>query len=317
MTRPIGTLVTSLILLAACAPKEQKPAASTTAAAAPPPAPAPPASRISATAGFSTPESVLWDVEQGVWFVTNINGNPSMKDNNGFISRLKADGTIDSLHFVAGGRGGVKLNGPKGMALAGDTLWTADIDAVRGFNRRTGASIASVEVGSKAKFLNDVAAGPDGTIYVTDTGILFDAKGQATHPGPDRIFSLSGRTIAIAAEGAWLEWPNGITWDASHQHFILVPFGGKDLLAWSPGGAKVDTIGEGPGSQDGVEILPDGRVLITSWADSTVFSLSNGGITRLIGGVPSPADIGLDRADGVVAIPVFTENRVEFWKLAK
>ncbi len=301
-----------LLLLSACAPKERAgPAQSADTASTSPP----PAHRVGVTTGFSTPESVRWDAEQGVWFVSNINGSPSAKDNNGFISRLKADGAVDSMHFVAGGRGGVTLNGPKGLAIVGDTLWVADIDAVRGFNKRTGAVVATVELGLKAKFLNDPAAAPDGTLYITDTGIQFDDKGQLTHPGPDRIFALKGRTISVAAEGDWLERPNGITWDASAGRFIVVPFGGPHLLSWKPGQAKVDTIGTGPGGQDGVERSPEGGVLISSWADSTVFELAKGTTRKIVTGVSAPADIGVDYLRNWLAIPRFTENLVEFWQL--
>jgi hypothetical protein len=37
--------------------------------------------------------------------------------------------------------------------------------------------------------------------------------------------------------------------------------------------------------------------------------------TPLAGGVTSPADIGVDPTRELVAIPLFLENRVEFWKL--
>jgi len=302
------------MLIAACGKKEAPPPAKAEADSTP--APAGP-SRISVIEGFKTPESVLWDAEQDVWFVSNIDGNPSLKDNNGFISRLKADGSVDSLRFIAAGRGMVTLNAPKGMALVGDTLWVADIDAVRGFNRRTGALVANVEAGRQAKFLNDVAAAPDGIVYITDTGVLFDAKGQPSHPGPDRIFALKGRKLTVVAEGDWLEWPNGITWDRPNARFLLAPFGGPHITAWKPGVAKVDTIATGPGGQDGIEVLPDGRTLITSWTDSTVFTPSAGGNKKLITGVASPADIGVDPARGWLAIPIFTGNRVEFWNLGK
>ena len=72
--------------------------------------------RVASTEGFSTPESVLYDAEQQVWFVSNINGGPSAKDDNGFISRLTVAGAIDSLHFIQGGRDGVdaqRAQGPR------------------------------------------------------------------------------------------------------------------------------------------------------------------------------------------------------------
>jgi hypothetical protein len=294
----------ALLLTFGCARKEAPPAQ---AAAVTP-------TRVTVIPGFSTPESVIWSAKEDVWFVSNVNGAPTARDGNGFISRLSRDGVIDSLQFIAGGRDSVTLNGPKGMALVGDTLWVADIDAVRAFNARTGKPVASVELGKQATFLNDVAVGPDGTIYITDSGIGFDDKGQVTHPGPDRIFALQGRTATIAAEGDWMERPNGITWDGANGRFILVPFGGPHLLGWKPGVAKVDTIGTGPGGQDGVEFV-DGELLVTSWADSSVFSVSSAGNTKVVTGVNSPADIGVDQLRGLVSIPLFTENRVEVWRV--
>ena len=120
--------------------------------------PTPPAPRRVATvAGFQTPESVKYDSALDVYFVSNINGNPSVKDGNGFISRVKPDGSVETLKFIEGGRNGVTLNAPKGLALIGDTLWVTDIDAVRAFNAKTGKPVASVDVPG-AVFLNDPAA---------------------------------------------------------------------------------------------------------------------------------------------------------------
>lgn len=302
MQRTLGLLCV-LLAVSACAKKE----------APPPPAAAEP-ERVTVIPGFSTPESVLWSAKEDVWFVSNIDGGPVAKDGNGFISRLTRDGVVDSLRFIAGGRDSVTLNGPKGMALVGDTLWVADIDAVRAFNARTGAPVANVELGSQATFLNDIAVGPDGTLYITDTGLGFDAQGQATHPGPDRIFALKGRDVSVVAEGDWLGRPNGITWDGANDRFIVVAYGGQQLLGWKPGAGRADTIATGPGGHDGVEFA-DGELLVTSWADSSVFSVSASGSRKVVTGVNSPADIGVDQLRGLVAIPLFLENRVEVWRV--
>jgi sugar lactone lactonase YvrE len=276
------------------------------------------ASRVASIAGFKTPESVKYDADQDVYFVSNINGNPSAKDNNGFISRVRGDGSaVDSMMFIAGGRGGVRLNGPKGMAIVGDTLVVADIDAVRMFNRKTGAPVASVDFAPlRANFLNDVAVGGDGALYITDTGIRFSPNGQMSHPGPDRVFKLTRRTPSVAIADSALSGPNGIAWDSAGARFVIAAFNGKALLTWKPGG-RPTSLAEGPGQFDGVEVLQDGRVIASSWADSSVHVARNGSMTKLASGLPSPADIGVNARGGIVAVPLFMENRVEFWSLGK
>src|SRR6266496_4562221 len=126
-------LCVALAVWVACKPIEKTP---TTVAA----------TKVVAVEGFLTPESVLHDTAQDIYFVSNINGSPTAKDNNGFISRLRPDGAVENLKFIEGGKNGVTLNAPKGLALLGDTLWVADIDAVRAFNAKTGAPLDSVSL---------------------------------------------------------------------------------------------------------------------------------------------------------------------------
>jgi sugar lactone lactonase YvrE len=261
--------------------------------------------------GFKNPESARYDAELDVWYVSNVNGDPLAKDGNGFISRLKGDETVDSMEFIAGGRNGVTLNGPKGLALSGDTLWVADIDAVRAFDRKTGKPLTSIDLKGRAKFLNDAAAGPDG-IYFTDSGFGPDAKGGMAHQGPDQIFRVSGGKAAVAIRSKGLAAPNGIAWDTAGKRFLVGPFAGKTVQAWTPGQSQLTAVAETPGQVDGVEVLGGDRVLLTSWTDSSLDVLQGGKLTPFGGKLPSPADIGVDTKRDRVAIPLLMENRVEF-----
>lgn len=44
-------------------------------------------------------------------------------------------------------------------------------------------------------------------------------------------------------------------------------------------------------------------------------TIAGGQVQRLIAGVPSPADIGLDTKRNRVLIPIFQGDRVEVWQL--
>lgn len=278
------------------------------------------AGRVAVIEGFDTPESVRYDPDQDVYFVSNINGNPSQKDNNGYIARVAADSGHAVTRLVEGGRNGATLHAPKGMAIVGDTLWVTDIDAVRGFNRRTGAPVATIEMPRPVHFLNDIAAGPDGALHVTDTGIEFGANGEMTSPGPNQIFRIGAdRRPSVVASGAALSNPNGIVWDAARGAFIVAPFSGQALLSWTPGAASPTTIATGPGEYDGVEVVSGGPILVSSWADSSIHALSQGDSVprRVVSGVAAPADIGVDTRRSLLAIPLFMGNSVELWPLPR
>ncbi len=291
-------------LASACDSLDQKPATEAAAPAG--------LQKIAEAAGMKTPESVRFDAAQDLWFVSNINGPAAGKDDNGFIVRLSADGApMDSTPFIEGGKKGVTLNAPKGMALVGDTLWVADIDAVRAFNAKTGAPIASVAI-TGAAFLNDVVAGPDGSIYITDTGVRFDDRGQMTHPGPDAIIQIIGRQYKAVATFAGQPGPNGIAWDAANGRFLINAFTSKNFFIWKPGMATPDSVGIGAGGGDGLEVLADGRALYTSWADSSLSVFVNGKSTTLMKGLPDPADIGYDQKRQRVAVPLFNNGKVVF-----
>lgn len=302
MPRPIAALCTSLVAslasLAACASAPAVPAV-----APPPPVTEP--TRIATVEGFVQPEAARYDPQQDVYFVSNFGEGPAgVRDTNGFISRMRPDGTIEDLRWIAGKANGVVLHAPLGMAIVGDTLWVADAGTVRGFDRRTGAPLRTVEfTGMDVGFLNDVAAGPDGTLYVTDTG-------------KDRVYRVRG-DVTVAIGDSALARPNGITWDAGNRRFIVVPFGGpRAIRSWTPEAGGLTEIGTSAGARfDGVEVLAGGRILVASQADSSLHLFENGTgrpIAKISG---PPADIAVDTRRNRVAVPIIRLNRVELWQL--
>lgn len=260
--------------------------------------------------GFSTPESVLWDSVADIYLVDNINGAPTAKDNNGFITRMRPDGTIDALKWIEGGRNGVTLNAPKGSGIHGDTLFVADIDVVRLFSRTDGRRLADWPVRG-ATFLNDICVGSDGTVYVTDSGLKPDFSASGT----DAVYRFDhGRAVAIA-RGANLDHPNGCTLDPSGD-VVVVGYGTGKVYTFDRAGHRTDLRPAPAGALDGNFYVGD-TLVISSWADSSVMRLApNDTAYRFVArGLQSPADIAFDAKRHRLLVPQFQLNQVQLLPL--
>ena len=268
--------------------------------------------------GFQGPESVKYDAEQDVYFVTNMTGAGSEKDANGYISRVSAADPRSAVVFAQHGRNGVVLHAPKGTALHGDTLWVCDIDVLRGFDRRTGAPLANLDLAPLgAVQLNDVAIGPDGTIHITDTGIIMSRKG-VIYKGPSRIFTVGpGGRIGTLAVSPQVPWPNGIAWDSAGGRWIVVTFDAFDgqVHAISRNGDSSAVLRHGSARLDGLAMLPDGGMLYASWGDSSIHLMRGTRDRIIVREVPEAADIGIDTRRHLLAIPLSTLGRVQLWDI--
>jgi sugar lactone lactonase YvrE len=264
------------------------------------------------------PESVRYASDQDVYFVSVMNGPGSEKDNNGYIVQVAGANLGESKLLVVGGKNGVTLDAPKGLAIHGDTLWTTDIDKLRAFDRYSGKPLGEIDLAPKgAVLLNDIAVGPDGTIYTTDTGIIMSQIG-VIYVGGDKIFSIGpNRSISVVAHGNVLGRPNGVTWDPTGKRWVVVSFDPfhSEVYALHPSDSTRIILAKGKGKFDGIEPLPNGTFLVSSWADSSIHQFGKGEDIQVVRNVPTPADIGLDTKRFRVAIPT-GGNRVEFWDLA-
>jgi hypothetical protein len=141
-----------------------------------------------------------------------------------------------------------------------------------------------------------------------------------THPGGDRVFAVGpDHAVTMIAGGQALGRPNGITATPRGSGMTVVSFDPFHSTVYTldlRGGRYMSTIvARGKGKYDGVEPLPDGRLLVACWNDSSIHEISAGKDEKIIGGLSQPADIGVDTRRNRIAIPQSVRDRVEFWQL--
>ena len=287
----------------------------TSASAAPaapePPAKAAPPAAVVKYTGLMTPESVLYDADGDRYIVSNINGKPTDKDNNGFISVLSPDGQVTTLKWIEGGKNKVKLDAPKGLALVKGVLYVADITSVRMFDAKTGAPKGDVAI-PESTFLNDLASGPDGKVYVSDSGLKGGAKGLEP-TGTDAVYVIEKGKAKAIAKGKDLGAPNGLL--VVDNGVVVVTFGSGEVYRLDEKGKKQDVSKPPAGHLDGVVSLGD-SLLVSSWEASSVYKGKLGGtFEAVLTDQKSPADIGYDTKRGRLLVPHFLEDTVEVYEL--
>lgn len=266
--------------------------------------------------GFSGPESMVHDPVADLYFVSNVNGHPQILSNDGFISRVAPDGTITDLHWIEGGEGGVTLHAPTGMVLVGDVLYVADADAVRSFDRVTGAPIASWPVPLateevpgmpgvdwvRGALLNGMCSGPRGEIYATATGIDISMTFDIEPTGQDAVLRFRDGAPVPIAEGAHLAGPNGCQVVGSNVY--IAPLLSADVYRLNPSGRQFHVATLPMDGLDGL-IRADGSLFVSSVFGGSIFRISLGGsdVTELMSGQVTPADLGFDHTRNTLLIP--------------
>ncbi|MBJ6759834.1 SMP-30/gluconolactonase/LRE family protein [Myxococcaceae bacterium JPH2] len=255
--------------------------------------------------GFSSPESALHDPEADVYLVSNMSGNPLVADDDGFISRVSPDGTVQNLAWIDGRSADVHLDAPKGMALSGDVLYVSDIAVVRRFDRHTGRQLSDITL-EGATFINDLVSAPDGSVYASDMG--YRDNGGAFEPtGTDAIYQIRpDGSVRTVAKGEALGHPNGVEWK---DGLLVATMGTGDVYRLSAEGTRSAVQHMPAGQLDGIVALADGRVVLSSWDAGDLLVGREGGTysttaTKQMG----VADIGLDARRQRLLLPMLLDN---------
>jgi hypothetical protein len=265
---------------------------------------APPA--ITVITNLAGPESVLYDRDQDAYFISNINGGLLVPDNNGFITRVDAQTLKVEPKWIAAGTNGVHLDAPKGMAVAGNSLYVSDITGVRKFDRRTGAPQGEIALPG-ATLINDLTT--DGTnVYASDTGVKPSSGITFEATGTDAIWKIANDRATKIASGTGLDQPNGVEWFGGN--LWVASFRGNEIYRLD-GNKKADAEEVPRGQLDGLVHLADGTPLVTSWIGKAVYrGTKKGEFVAVLRGISAPADIGYDTKRGRLLVPNSPMNQV-------
>jgi sugar lactone lactonase YvrE len=278
-------------------------------------------------AQFKTPESVIYEPNENVLFVSNIDGQPDSKDNQGFISKVSPlNGSIIELNWVTG------LNAPKGMAITNNTnntlLYVSDITDLVAIDIKSGKIINRYSAPGSA-FLNDVASDNQGHIYVSDTVTNTIYRLDTNNNlGNSSNNNNNNTSLQVWLQSPELNGPNGLYVDNSNNKLIVVSFGAFS----NPGGSikivdlqnhTISSLGkEGTavpiGGLDGIEADTTGRhYYVTDNAAGKLYVVnSNGtGYETLDLQNQGAADLGVVLDQNVIVIPMMQDNKLEAYRI--
>jgi sugar lactone lactonase YvrE len=268
---------------------------------------------------LKNPESVVYAPKQNLLFVSNINGKPDQKDQNGFISTVSpSNGSIIELNWIAG------LNAPKGMAVNNNNsrLYVSDI-----------TDLVEIDIDDKkivkrfnapgSSFLNDVAVDNQGNIYVSDTVTNTIYK-------LDSANNSNSTTLQAWLQSPQLNGPNGLHVDNSKNRLIVASLGkmskpGAGIEVVDLKNKSISSLGkEGStspfGGLDGIESdATETHYYVTDNPAGRLYDVNANGseYSTLELGTQGTADLGLIPSQSIIIIPVMQDNKLVAYRLVQ
>ena len=235
------------------------------------------------------PESVFYNADERMLYVSNIVGDPSAKDGKGYISKLSLEGEIVSKEWASG------LHAPKGMAMLKGTLYVTDIDALVAID--SNGKITNRYPVKGAKFLNDPVA-VDNKILFTDSR---DNKIHALENGKLSVWKESGMSNPNG-----LEYQNGKVLLASNNLEVITQDGESEVLA------------TGLDAGDGIGLVDDNSYLVSNWHGEVYYIEKGKDKVKLLDTKDqkiNTADITYIPEENLMLVPTFMDNRVVAYRL--
>ena len=246
--------------------------------------------------GLQVPESVKHDPAKQVLYVSCINGKSTEKNGLGFIAKLSPQGKVLTLKWATG------LDAPKGMGLRGDILYVTDVTRLHAIDTRTGKILRTVTA-PETKFLNDIAVGPAGEVYVSDmvTG---------------KIHVLRGGKLATLVDLKKFKGANGMLMRGAE--LLVGTATGIVQVTPGTGAAKMLVPVTGFGMIDGLRAYDPHAYIVSNWKGKTQIVSESGRVTVLLDTSPKniqSADLEYIASKRLLLIPTFFDNRVVAYRI--
>lgn len=255
--------------------------------------------------GLKKPESVVFDAEREVLYVSNVDGEPQAKDGNGAISRVSVDGELLEYAWIDG------LDAPKGLAILDGSLYAADIDELVEIDIESGRIVDRYPA-EGAKFLNDAAAGPNGDVYVSDmqAAAIYrlrdgDLEKWLTNESgdlcaPNGLFAEDERLVV----GCWTQT---VGENAKPGRLKTVDYDSR----------QIETLSEGEpiGHIDGVEADGAGGYYLTDWMAGSLMHFEGGETRQLLDLAQGSADLGVISERDLILIPMMMNNSLRAYRI--
>jgi hypothetical protein len=243
---------------------------------------------------LTTSESVCYNNQSTVLYVSCINGNPTDKDGNGFISQLSLTGEIIVLEWITG------LNAPKGMGIYENKLYVTDIDRIVEIDHTTDKVMNEYPV-EGAEFLNDITIDENGFVYISDMSTA-------------KIHRLKNGIVETWMESEELIGTNGLFYED------------KEILVGTRNGIfsiriedkRLWHLIKDTGGIDGLEADEKGNYIISDWNGKIqLVSTKNEPLLLMntTGQGINAADIEYITDRNMLLVPTFMDNRVMAYEL--
>lgn len=241
---------------------------------------------------YPTNESVFYNQDQDVLYVSCIAGNPTEKDGKGHIARIATDGTIIDSVWASG------FHAPKGMCVFQGRLYFSDIDRVVSIALANPEDRLFYPVGG-AQFLNDLCPGQRG-VFISDmnTGKLHYLESGIVHTINESLRGLNGL--------------------AYHEN-QLYALSNQGLLRLSDGGELQEIINSDVTGGDGLVPLGNDQFLASRWQGELWF-VDGSRATKLLDTKDAniqTADIGFNPSTSTLYVPRFFANKVSAFTFIK